>query len=257
MEMTKNSKNIKSLTILVNAYNEEKNIIKTLDKIANCINKRKDQDITVNIMVIDDGSNDSTAHLVKTYSSKFPVNLIINPKNLGMGASIKKGIKLANSKKIALVPGDNDLPESLIQKSIDFSFHADIVSFYLINDEIRGPLRYFISKIHNLVYCIFFNQYLIYFNGPKVYPLDKLKKINLVSKKFALIPEMSIKLLRMGVSYVEIPSQRLNDDNNSSSLSFLSLFEAFYIFIFCLIDVYIINHKKYSQRSSRVIFDGN
>ena len=243
----------KTITVLVTAYNEEKNIVNTLDKIFICIDGRKNLDVDVEVMVIDDGSDDNTLNILKKFSQKRKITLIVNPKNIGMGASVKKGIALCKSDKLAMVPGDNDLSEQLIQYSIDCAFQADVVSFYLVNDEFRGNVRYFISKFHNLLYCFIFNQYLIYFNGPKVYPVKHLQELRLKSKKFALVPEKSIKIMRMGVTFTEIPGERINDDSESLSLSFWSLVEAFYVFIFTILDIYIFDRKKFSKKAHRII----
>jgi|APSaa5957512535_1039671.scaffolds.fasta_scaffold00447_9 glycosyltransferase involved in cell wall biosynthesis len=243
----------KSLTILVCAFNEAKNISNTLEKIFYCIKNRKDKQTKVKVVVVDDGSSDNTVSIVESISKKKELTLIENNTNIGMGGSIKKLIMMCDTDKITFVPGDNDLSEQLVQYSIDYAFKADVISFYLVNDELRGNVRYFISKFHNLLYCFCFNQYLIYFNGPKVLPVKCLKKVKLNASKFALIPEMSIKVMKMGVTFTEIPGERLNDDQDSLSLSFGSIFEAFYIFIFTLIEIYILKRKKYGKKSQRIL----
>jgi len=99
------------ISIVIPAYNEEKSIEKVIKKIKNAFNKSP---FKIEIIVVDDASTDKTAKIAK----KQKVKAITNYKNLGPGASFKKGVLKAQGKYIGLIDADNtyepkDFPKML------------------------------------------------------------------------------------------------------------------------------------------------
>lgn len=76
------------ILIIIPAYNEEKSIANTLSDLKPLTKLSPN----INICVINDGSTDQTAHIVKT----FPVILVNLPYNLGIGATVQTGYKYAH-----------------------------------------------------------------------------------------------------------------------------------------------------------------
>ena len=78
------------VSIVIPAYNEEKNIEKTL-KSLNEINYPKNK---LEIIVVNDGSNDNTKGAVNAYTAKNKVSNVklINQKNKGKGAALNTGL---------------------------------------------------------------------------------------------------------------------------------------------------------------------
>src|SRR3989339_772371 len=82
----------KKVLVLIPAYNEEENILKVLQAVP-----LKIADVTnVEILVIDDGSQDKTAKIVK--DSKL-ASLISHPKNKGVGFVFQTGVEEAIKRK--------------------------------------------------------------------------------------------------------------------------------------------------------------
>lgn len=73
-----------STLLIIPAFNEAFNISKTLDSIKNL-------SIDIDILVVDDGSQDSTSKIV----SKMDINVLSLPFNLGYGAALQAGFKYA------------------------------------------------------------------------------------------------------------------------------------------------------------------
>ena len=90
---------IQKLTILIPAYNEEKTIGDTLKTVLAC-DYPKDK---LEIMVINDGSTDSTEKIVK----KFKGITLFSKENSGKADSVNQGIKRAKGDFIAIIDADS------------------------------------------------------------------------------------------------------------------------------------------------------
>ena len=96
-----------SLAIIIPAYNEGQGIGSTLDDLsANGILKLAE------VIVIDDGSTDDTASVVK----KYPVTLLRHNVNKGYGASLKTGIRHAGADKIITMDSDGQHTSEAIEQ---------------------------------------------------------------------------------------------------------------------------------------------
>lgn len=86
-----------STSIIIPAFNEEEAIGATLERLVELKIHEKHE-----IIVVDDGSADRTADIVKSY----PVNLCRHHINKGYGASLKTGIRRASGKFVIMMDSD-------------------------------------------------------------------------------------------------------------------------------------------------------
>ncbi|WP_242367907.1 glycosyltransferase family 2 protein [Lactobacillus intestinalis] len=94
---------MKILTISVAAYNVESTLEKTLSSFND---ERIYNDLEV--LIIDDGSQDSTSKIAKKYEMLAPQTFkYVAKKNGGHGSTINKGMKLATGKYFKVVDGDD------------------------------------------------------------------------------------------------------------------------------------------------------
>src|SRR5262245_25405748 len=94
-----------ALSIVIPAYNEAANILGTLEHVTSAVTGLG---LDVEILVIDDGSRDQTAGLVTANAARFPgVRLLINERNMGFGATYRRGVEAATGAYIVMVHGDN------------------------------------------------------------------------------------------------------------------------------------------------------
>lgn len=101
--------------VIIPAFNEELNIVNTVEKIKNISNKI---DETLNYVVINDGSTDKTKNICETNNYNV-INLITN---LGIGGAVQTGFKYAleNDYDIAIqFDGDGQHDEKYIEKLIE------------------------------------------------------------------------------------------------------------------------------------------
>ena len=96
------------LSIVIPAYNEEKRIPRTLEHIQQFLNSKK---WSAEIIVVNDGSTDDTAQVVRKFAERYPsVALIDNFVNAGKGKAIRDGILRATGDIILFTDADDSTP---------------------------------------------------------------------------------------------------------------------------------------------------
>ena len=96
-------KNLPKVSILVPAYNEEKAIVRTIKSLQE-LNYPKDK---VEIMVIDDGSNDRTYELSKKLAKEDSRIIVYTKQNGGKGSALNYGIAKAKGEFIISMDADS------------------------------------------------------------------------------------------------------------------------------------------------------
>jgi len=100
------------ISVILPAYNEGENLKELLPQIYEVLGEG------IEIIVVDDASTDNTSEIAESYKAK----VIKNPYNMGNGASIKRGIRQANSDIVVLMDADGQhLPQEIpkLLKEID------------------------------------------------------------------------------------------------------------------------------------------
>lgn len=146
------------LSIIIPAFNEEKNFKKgALKKVANYL---KEFSRFYEVIIIDDGSLDKTASLIKEFiKDKKNWRLVKNP-HQGKAATIATGVKLAKGDNVLFTDFDQATPLSEIEKLLPFLKKGyDIV---IGSREIKGAkrekepfYRHLMGKVFNLVVKLF------------------------------------------------------------------------------------------------------
>ena len=96
---------VTSYSLIIPAYNESERIIATLDRVLAYV---AEQGWNAEIVVVNDGSRDDTADIVRRYSAQHPhVRLVENPGNRGKGYAVRNG--MMNAAADVLLFSDADL----------------------------------------------------------------------------------------------------------------------------------------------------
>ena len=95
-------------SIVIPAYNESGRIPATLRSILDCVHAHQ---WNVEIIVVDDGSRDTTAEVVRAIAAEAPeVRLVQNPGNRGKGYSVRNGLLQALGEVVMFTDSDLSAP---------------------------------------------------------------------------------------------------------------------------------------------------
>lgn len=204
----------KKLSIIIPCHNEEH----TIEKILNKVIKAKSFNLKKEIIVINDGSTDQTARILKKLQKKQKFILINFSKNQGKTAALKAGISQSGGDIVLIQDADLEYDpsdyEALLKPILDNQ--ADVV---------YGS-RFISSKAHRVLYFwhSLFNRALTFFSnmlsnlnltdmevGYKLIRGDLARKLaaKLSSSGFGFEPEITARLAKIpnirfyevGISY--------------------------------------------------------
>lgn len=207
---------IKTLSILIPAYNEERTIHLILDKVRDV---KLINDIKKEIIIINDCSSDNTVSALETYMAKNPemgIQLYSQEKNQGKGAAIHKAISLATGDYLIVQDADleydpieyNDLLKPIVEGNADVVYGSRFIG--------GNPHRilFFWHSIGNKFLTQLSNMFtnLNLTDMETCYKLMNTKvaqSLNLKENRFGFEPELTAKLSRVpniriyevGISY--------------------------------------------------------
>jgi dolichyl-phosphate beta-glucosyltransferase len=142
-------------SIIIPAYNEGARLGRTLDRVLAYVS---DQRWDSEVIVVNDGSRDRTAELVREYAQRNPrLRLLENPGNHGKGYSVRNGMLNANGEILLFSDADLSSPIEEAPKLLAaLQAGADIAigSRWLrpeLQTQRQSLLRQFYGRLFNLV----------------------------------------------------------------------------------------------------------
>ncbi len=212
------STHMKTLSIIIPAYNEEKNILALLHEVKKV--SLKQLGLIKEIIVVNDGSNDRTAEILKQENH---IIVLTHKQNQGKGAAIRTGIKQAKGDIIIIQDADleynpDEYPE-LLKPILQDKAKVVYGSRYISGIQKRKN-KDFLKKQHEKAYTMFyiggriitFITNLLYNANItdeatcyKVFTRDVINNINLDCRKFEFCPEITAKIRKKGYNILEVP----------------------------------------------------
>ena len=102
---------VPELSIIIPAYNEERRLPRGLTKIRDYVVHRNLAPDQIEIIVVDDGSEDRTAAIAQDWSHEFPsLRLVSNGRNRGKGYSVRHGMLEARGRIALFTDADLSAP---------------------------------------------------------------------------------------------------------------------------------------------------
>ena len=204
---------IKTLSIIIPVYNEEKTIHDLLNKIKDL---KLIHNIKKEIIIINDCSTDHSEKKIQLFIKKNKdLNIISlnHENNMGKGSAVNTGIQKANSEYSIIQDADLELNPQDINKLINAVLQkkADIIygSRFLKNRKHAKEMM--MNRIANIILTkmsnIILNMKLTDMQTCyKLIPTEIFKSISLNEKGFAFDPEITAKLKRYSkLTFAEIP----------------------------------------------------
>ncbi len=123
------------VSIIVPSYNEEQSVVGTARQLLAAM---EGTDRPFEILFVDDGSKDATSRRLE--ESGLPVRVVRNEKNLGYGASIKRGIDETSHPLVAITDADGTYPNDRLPELIEAMEGAEMVVGARTGKKVQIPL---------------------------------------------------------------------------------------------------------------------
>ena len=193
---------IVSLSICIPAYNEEKSLRSTVEEL---IANLEDSYIDFEILIVDDGSTDSTFKIAEGLKRIYPeIKLFHHDKNVGIGVCFRTALANSTKEYFTWFPADGEnAPQELIN-CVKFVNENIAVTAHHLHQDPRVLSRKIISRFYTRVLNIRFNLRIKYYNGLTIFPTFVLKNLKLKCKGFGIFAESIIKTLHSGCKIVEL-----------------------------------------------------
>lgn len=201
------------LSIIIPVYNEEA----TIGSIINIIKGLKlSLNIKKEIIIIDDGSTDSTFHILKNEKNSY-IKIFKHEKNLGKGAALRTGFKNVTGDIILIQDADleynpndyNKLLTPILEKKAKIVFGTRLKNYSLkFWGEGKTVLpthliaNRFLTMLTNILYLSNLTDMETCY---KVFKKEVINKVDLKCNRFDFEPEFTAKVLKNGFKIVEIP----------------------------------------------------
>ena len=198
------------LSVVIPARNEAANVGGTIDAIRTRLAR---EGITYEIVVVDDGSSDSTAHEVEARAARDPaVRLVPNHGTHGFGYAVRCGLDAFRGDAVAIMMADgSDSPEDLVayfyvlRDRAECAFGSRFGAGGHVEDYPRFKLV--VNRLANFFVRLLFGlRYNDVTNAFKAYRANVIEGCRpLLAAHFNLTVELPLKAIVRGYSYEIVP----------------------------------------------------
>ncbi len=212
------------LSVVIPAQNEEGSVGHTVEGIAAALERER---IDYEVVVVDDGSEDSTAAVVDAIGATNPrVRCHRSHYEKGFGMAIRAGLDVFEGDSVVIAMADaSDDPKDLIryhrllEEGWDCAFGSRFVPGAAVHDYPR--LKLTINRLANwFIRILFRHRYNDTTNAFKGYRREVIETIQpLLSKHFNLTVEMPLKAIVRGHSYTVVPTSWTNRTSGEAKLA--------------------------------------
>ena len=198
-----------SLTVAIPACNEEQNIRRIPGELMPVL---KRIGMPYEVLIIDDGSKDGTALEARKLMKKFrTVRLVQHPRNLGLGAGTRTGVKNTRGTLLVFLDADftfhpREIPK-LLAKYRSGDYDCVIGSQFGKGGRTKMQAhRKFLSRSVNMLYRIMLGKKITTMSSIfRLYRKSALEGISMKSHGFDVCAEILFDMIKKGRRVVEVP----------------------------------------------------
>ncbi|MGO9455477.1 MAG: glycosyltransferase family 2 protein [Acidimicrobiales bacterium] len=194
----------RTLTVIVPVYNERATVAEIVRRV-----RAADVPVTVDVVVVDDGSNDGTDKVLAAIEDS-TVRVVTHERNAGKGAAIRTGLAHARGDLVVIQDADleydpDDWPR-LLEPVLKHKAVVVYGSRFTGERKNMLPLHWvgnrFLSLVTNVLYSSTLSDMETCY---KLFDRRVLEGITVVSNRFDFEPEITAKVLRRGYRIYEVP----------------------------------------------------
>jgi dolichol-phosphate mannosyltransferase len=228
------------LSVVIPAFNEEGVIANTVRAL---VAKLEGARLDYELLIINDGSADRTEPIVAELEALFPkLRHLNNPSPHGYGYAVRLGLAHYEGDAVAVVMADgSDSPDDLVRYFQKLREGYDCAFGHRFAASSRMTGYPFTKAIANrlgnwLIACLIDRRYSDFTNGFKCFRRSVIERMQpLVSGKFNLTIEMSIKAVLSGARYAVIPNDWTGRTSGESKFRIVRMARSYLMTIaYCL-----------------------
>jgi len=191
------------LSVVMPVFNELATVEEIVTRVLG-VNKR------IELIAVDDASTDGSRELLQELSRKHGFKLLLQERNQGKGAAVRRGIDAAGGDVIVIQDADleyspEEYPEllELIEKGkADAVFGSRFIGRHRCHLFTHYLANLFLNLVTNVLYNTTLTDMETCFKAVRA---DLLKSLPLRSNRFGIEPEITAKLFKRGARVYEVP----------------------------------------------------
>ena len=209
------------LSLFVACYNEQDNIIGTLETLVEALRKTVP---SFDIIVVDDASKDETVPRVRNFMAEhpeLPVRLLLNGHNEGVATNYAEAAFRAKGEWYRMICGDNVEPVETLEASFKAVGKTEVVVPYTVEIRGRSTFRRLLSKAYTALVNAISGYRMHYYNGLLVTRTDYVRRWHSNSHGFGFQADLLTRLLSKNLTYEEVPvygNERLTGESKALTM---------------------------------------
>lgn len=194
------------LSLVMPCYNEEDVAGRTIERLVDAFRQGEHQ---LEIVAVDNGSEDSTGEVLRTCQARFPeVRVVQVAENRGYGNGVLAGLPHCDAPWAGIIPADGQVDAEDVVRLFEEALATDGRAVVKVRRRFRmdGLRRKLISVAYNLFFRLLWPGIgSLDVNGsPKLCRREMLEEMRLHSEGWLLDPEIMVKAHHMQLRIVEL-----------------------------------------------------
>lgn len=193
------------LSLFVACYNEQDNIIGTLETLVGALQRTVP---SFDIIIVDDASKDESVPRIRKFMAdnpNLPIRLLLNAHNEGVATNYAEGAFRAKGEWYRMICGDNVEPAETLEAIFTSIGKAEVVIPYTVEIRGRSTFRRLLSKTYTALVNAISGYRMHYYNGLLVTRTDYVRRWHSNSHGFGFQADLLTRLLSKNLSYLEVP----------------------------------------------------